>query len=45
MAIAVVAVGGNALIKDSGHQSIGDQYMAAVETMKNVVGIIEKGRQ
>lgn len=43
MPLAVVAVGGNALIKDKNHQSIPDQYMAAVETMKHITNMIEKG--
>ncbi len=41
--IAVVAVGGNSLIKDKDHQTVPDQYMAAVETMKHIAGMIEKG--
>jgi carbamate kinase len=41
--VAVVAVGGNSLIKDSKHQTVPDQYLAAVETMKHIAGMIEKG--
>ena len=41
--IAVVAVGGNSLIKDKQHQSIPDQYAAAVESSRHVVGMIEQG--
>jgi carbamate kinase len=41
--IAVVAVGGNSLIKDSQHQSVYDQYAAAVESSKHVAGMIEQG--
>ena len=41
--IAVVAVGGNSLIKDSQHQAISDQYAAAVESSKHVVSMIEQG--
>lgn len=41
--VAVVAVGGNSLIKDSQHQTVPDQYLAAVETMKHIAGMIEKG--
>ena len=41
--LAVVAVGGNSLIKDKDHQTIPDQYGAAVETMAHVVGMIEAG--
>ncbi|MFH1353614.1 MAG: carbamate kinase [bacterium] len=41
--IAVVAVGGNALIIDKKHQTVPDQYLAAVETMKHIAVMIEKG--
>lgn len=41
--IAVVAVGGNALIKDKAHQTVQDQYEAAKDTMKHIVDMIEKG--
>jgi len=41
--VAVVAVGGNSLIKDKEHQTVPDQYMAAVETMKHIADMIEKG--
>ena len=41
--IAVVAVGGNSLIKDAHHQEIADQYAAAAESAKHVVGMIEQG--
>ncbi len=41
--IAVVAVGGNSLIKDSKHQAIPDQYAATVETSIHVAGMIEQG--
>jgi carbamate kinase len=41
--IAVVAVGGNSLIKDKQHQTIPDQYAAAVESCRHVVDMIEKG--
>ncbi|HEY5276695.1 MAG TPA: carbamate kinase [Coriobacteriia bacterium] len=41
--IAVVAVGGNSLIKDSQHQSVHDQYAAAAESSKHVAGMIEQG--
>ena len=41
--IAVVAVGGNSLIKDSKHQSVYDQYTAAAESSKHVAGMIEQG--
>jgi carbamate kinase len=41
--LAVVAVGGNSLIKDKDHQSIPDQYAAGVESMAHVAGMIEAG--
>ncbi len=41
--IAVVAVGGNALIKDKTKTSIPNQYQAASETMSNIVDMIAEG--
>ncbi len=41
--IAVVAVGGNALIKDKDHQTVPDQYAAASETMHYVVDMVAAG--
>ena len=41
--VAVVAVGGNSLIKDKTHQAIPDQYAAAAESMKHIAGMIEAG--
>lgn len=41
--VAVVAVGGNALIKDKQHQSVPDQYAAASETMAYVADMIAAG--
>jgi carbamate kinase len=41
--IAVVAVGGNSLIKDKQHQTVPDQYAAAVESMSHIAGMIEAG--
>ncbi|MBI4758344.1 MAG: carbamate kinase [Chloroflexi bacterium] len=41
--VAVVAVGGNSLIKDPKHQSVPDQYQAAVETCAHIAGMIEQG--
>jgi carbamate kinase len=41
--VAVVAVGGNSLIKDKEHQSIPDQYAAASESMAHIAGMIEQG--
>ncbi len=41
--VAVVAVGGNALIKEKTRTQIPDQYAAAAETMAHVAGMIEAG--
>jgi len=41
--IAVVAIGGNSLIKDSKHQSVEDQYLAAKETCHHIADMIEAG--
>ncbi len=43
MPLAVVAVGGNSLIIDKNHQTVADQYDAAVRTMKHIANMIEKG--
>lgn len=41
--VAVVAIGGNSLIKDKQHQTIPDQYEAARETCVHIAGMIEQG--
>lgn len=41
--VAVVAVGGNSLIKDKAHQSIPDQFAAASESMAHIAEMIEEG--
>ncbi|MBI3912568.1 MAG: carbamate kinase [Chloroflexi bacterium] len=41
--LAVVAVGGNSLIKDEKHKAIPDQYAAAVETSQHVAEMIAQG--
>jgi len=41
--VAVVAIGGNSLIKDKNHQSVPDQYQAAKETCHHIAGMIEQG--
>jgi carbamate kinase len=41
--LAVVAVGGNALIRDEQHRTIADQYDTARETVRYVVDMIEAG--
>ena len=40
---AVVAIGGNSLIKDRQHQSVRDQYIAAGETCWHVASMIQDG--
>lgn len=41
--LAIVAVGGNSLIKDKAHQTIPDQYRAATESMSHLADMIEAG--
>jgi carbamate kinase len=41
--IAVVAIGGNSLIKDKQHQTVADQYDAAKETAQHIAEMIEAG--
>ncbi|MEA4908402.1 MAG: carbamate kinase [Chloroflexi bacterium] len=41
--VAVVAVGGNSLIKDGAHKTIQNQYDAAVESMHHIVDMILQG--
>ncbi len=41
--VAVVAIGGNSLIKDKDHQTVPDQYAAAAETCHHIAGMIEQG--
>jgi carbamate kinase len=41
--VAVVAIGGNSLIKDAKHQSVEDQYEAAKETTHHIAEMIEAG--
>ncbi len=41
--IAVVAIGGNSLIKDKAHQTVEDQYEAAAETTRHIADMIEAG--
>lgn len=40
---AVVAIGGNSLIKDKQHQTVRDQYIAAGETCWHIAAMIEDG--
>ena len=41
--VAVVAIGGNSLIKDKEHQTVEDQYQAAKETTRHITDMIEAG--
>ena len=41
--VAVVAVGGNSLIKDEAHKSVPDQYAAAAESMRHIADMIDQG--
>lgn len=41
--VAVVAVGGNSLIKDAQHQTVKDQYEAGAESMHHIAGMIAEG--
>jgi carbamate kinase len=41
--LAVVAIGGNSLIKDEAHKSVPDQFNAVRETAVHIAGMIEQG--
>lgn len=41
--LAVVAIGGNSLIKDEKHKTVEDQYQAAKETTYHIADMIEQG--
>jgi carbamate kinase len=41
--VAVIAIGGNSLIKDTKHQSVEDQYEAARESAIHIADMIEAG--
>src|SRR5919198_1505010 len=41
--VAVVAIGGNSLIKDPTHQTVPDQFAATRETCMHLVAMIEAG--
>lgn len=40
---AVIAIGGNSLIKDKEHQTVEDQYQAAKETCYHIADMIQQG--
>ncbi len=41
--VAVVAIGGNSLIKDATHASVPDQYAAAHETAEHILSMLKAG--
>ncbi len=41
--LAVIAIGGNSLIRDNAHQSVEDQYQAVCETARHIAGMVEQG--
>lgn len=41
--LAVVAIGGNSLIKDKDHQTVQDQYQAVMETCNHIADMVEQG--
>lgn len=41
-ALAVIAIGGNSLIRDGAHQTVEDQNDAVCETARHIVGMIEQ---
>lgn len=41
--VAVIAIGGNSLIRDELHKSVPDQYDAIVETTRHIAGMVEQG--
>ncbi len=41
--VAVIAIGGNSLIKDKQHQTVEDQYQAAKETCVHIAAMIKDG--
>lgn len=41
--LAVIAIGGNSLIKDETHKTVEDQYLAAKETTYHIADMIEAG--
>lgn len=41
--VAVIAIGGNSLIKDKDHQTVPDQFETTRQTCVHIAGMIEKG--
>ncbi|KLU60356.1 carbamate kinase 1 [Peptococcaceae bacterium CEB3] len=43
MKLAVIAIGGNSLIRDKSHMEVSDQYEAVCETAKHIAELAERG--
>lgn len=43
MRTAIIAIGGNSLIRDSAHQTVADQYAAVCETVQHIASIMARG--
>ena len=43
MRTAIIAIGGNSLIRDSAHQTVADQYAAVCETVRHIAAIMARG--
>ncbi|HJO94293.1 MAG TPA: carbamate kinase [Victivallales bacterium] len=41
--LAIIAIGGNSLIRDKKHQTIADQFNAVCETTKHITDLVEQG--
>lgn len=41
--VVIVAIGGNALVKDNNHQSVLDQYEKVCETVSHIADMVEEG--
>ncbi|MBI4872262.1 MAG: carbamate kinase [Candidatus Riflebacteria bacterium] len=41
--LAIIAIGGNSLIVDKGHQSVPDQYAAVEQTCTHIAGLVKRG--
>ncbi|MGM8211882.1 carbamate kinase [Virgibacillus sp. W0430] len=41
--LVIVAIGGNALVKDNNHQSVQDQYEKVCETVTQIADMVEEG--
>jgi carbamate kinase len=41
--VAVVAIGGNSLIRDAKHETVMDQYLAAQETTRHILAMVKEG--